>query len=128
MENILIGIDIGRAKTGVAVAYGPLAQPLTVIREKNTEKLVEKIRLLAQTQNAQKIVVGLPEGQLVQLARDVTRLLGKEGKEIVLWNETLTTKDAQTLAIAADIPRNRRKALEDAFAAALMLQSYLDGN
>ena len=46
--------------------------------------------------------------------------------KIVLQDETLTTSDAQTLSREAGIKRIKRKSLEDAFAATLILQSYLD--
>lgn len=128
MSNVLLGIDLGEAKTGVAIAYETtLAQPLAVIHEKNTDRLVDKIKKLATQEDAEKIIVGLPEGPLAKLAHHIAQLLSKESTKVVLWDETLTTKDAQKLAIAAGIPARRRKALEDAFSAAVMLQSYLDG-
>lgn len=124
-ENVL-GIDIGKAKTGVARAVGTLAQPLTVIREKDTELLTSKIVDIAKREEAQKIVIGLPQGEIESLARSVGERLVKSGLSVVYWDETLTTQDSQRLAIAANIPVKKRHELEDAFSASLMLQSYLD--
>ena len=44
------------------------------------------------------------------------------------FDETLTTKEAQRLSLEAGLPRKKRRGMEDAFAATLMLQSYLDNH
>jgi len=45
---------------------------------------------------------------------------------IVFQDETLTTRRSQELSIEAGIKRKKRKALEDAYSATLILQSFLD--
>ena len=45
---------------------------------------------------------------------------------IIFHDETLTTKDAIRLSIEAKVNRKKRKEMEDAYAATLMLQNYLD--
>lgn len=124
-ENIL-GLDIGKAKTGVARAMGTLAEPVAVIREKDMEVLALKILEIAKPEEAQTIVIGLPQGEIESLARSVGEKLVKSGLKVAYWDETLTTQDSQRLAIAANIPVKKRHELEDAFSASLMLQSYLD--
>ena len=47
---------------------------------------------------------------------------------IELFDETLTSKDAQKMSMEANVPQKRRHEMEDAFAASIMLQSYLDQN
>lgn len=126
MSNLL-GIDIGRAKTGIARAIGPLAEPLTVIREKNLDRLIQKITNLARQEEIENIVIGIPQGEIEQLAHSVGEELSAQGFNVIYWDETLTTQDAQRLAILADIPVKKRKELEDAFSAAVMLQSFLEG-
>lgn len=122
----IIGIDLGLSKTGVARAVGPLAEPLTVIHEKNMEQLAQKIGELAKTEGAKEIIIGIPEGEIETIAQKIGHTLRQKNVEIVFWDETLSTQDAQAKAIAAGVPQKRRKALEDSFAAAIMLQSYLD--
>jgi putative Holliday junction resolvase len=45
---------------------------------------------------------------------------------VILHDETLTTKEAQEKSIKAGIKRKKRRKMEDAYAASLILQSYLD--
>ena len=45
---------------------------------------------------------------------------------IVLWDETLTTYEAESILIEADVSRKKRKEISDKLAAALILQSYLN--
>lgn len=124
----LLGIDIGLVKTGVARSEGSLVEPLTVIYEKDRQKLVEKIKKLAAKEGVEKIVIGLPEGLVAPLVQGMADLFRKAGWEVVLWDETLTTQDAQRLAIEAGVKKTKRQKLEDAFSAAVMLQSYIDDN
>lgn len=124
----ILGIDIGKSKTGIARAQGKFTEPLTVIHEKNIEELVKKIKGIAKEVRAEKVIVGIPEGDIEIYAKEVAQKLENLGVSTILWDETLTTKDAQEKAIEAGIPQKRRKSFEDAFAAAVMLQSYLDSS
>jgi putative Holliday junction resolvase len=45
---------------------------------------------------------------------------------IVFQDETLSTKTAQELSINANIKKGKRKAMEDAFSAAVILQEYIE--
>ena len=47
---------------------------------------------------------------------------------VVFQDETLTTKEAQDLSQKAGIKRKKRRELEDAYSASLILQSYIDNN
>jgi len=60
-----------------------------------------------------------------------TKIFAKElvkitGLKVDLEDETLSSQDAQALAIKAGISRKKRKKLEHAFSASLILQKYLD--
>ena len=50
-----LGIDYGAVRTGVALATGPLAEPLTTIK---TEKALQSIKLSINEHNIDSIVVG----------------------------------------------------------------------
>ena len=126
--RILLGIDVGRVKTGVARSIGKLTEPLVVIREKNPEQLAQIIAKICQKEKAAKVIIGLPEGRIKAYAQQIADLLTKRGIPSLLWDETLTTKDAQKYALAAGISLKKRRRLEDAFAAAVILQSYLDAH
>lgn len=122
-----IGIDYGTRKIGIAKAEGYLAEPLGVIRVSSKEESIEKITRMVKNQEPDKVVVGISEEKMAQeQAQFAKNLQRRTNTPVVTWDETLTTQDAQLLARHAQVPRKKRQKLEDAFAATLMLQSYLD--
>jgi putative pre-16S rRNA nuclease len=82
---------------------------------------------------ADRIVVGLPlrmdgtEGPAAAAARKfVQRLQAVVSVPVEVQDERLSTAEAERSLIAADMRRRRRRAVRDAVAAAIMLQTYLD--
>lgn len=123
----ILGIDYGRAKVGLATSEGKLGIPLCVLRVSSPTDVVRKIIDIAREEKAEKIVVGISEGDMQKEQEKFVDILGeKSGVKVETWDETLTTQDAQTLARAAGLSKKKRREMKDAFAAAVMLQSYLD--
>lgn len=123
----ILGVDYGRSKIGLALSYGHLSQPLGVVRVKSNKDAIDKIRDVVEKEEIGKIVVGLSESKMGEEQKEFAQKLEEElGVNVETYDETLTTKDAQSLAIETGMSRKKRKEMEDAFAAALMLQSYLD--
>ncbi|MBI2007558.1 MAG: Holliday junction resolvase RuvX [Candidatus Blackburnbacteria bacterium] len=124
---IILGVDYGRAKIGLAISEGKLSAPFSVLRVSSPAGAVRKVTDIAKEEKVEKIVVGISEGVMRKIQKEFGDILReKTGVKVEMWDETLTTKDAQTLALAAGLPRKKRRGMEDAFAAAVMLQSYLD--
>ena len=125
-----MAIDYGARRIGVAVsASGLLATPHSVLP--NDPDVVERLSALAGELEVDTIVVGVPRRQhrhpSEQIYSDFAeKLRQKTCKEVVLWDEALTTVDAAERLRAAG--RNRREAQRDIdmYAAAVILQSYLD--
>jgi putative Holliday junction resolvase len=124
----LLGIDFGRAKIGLAVSEGFLAEPYSVVRYEEEKELLEKIKALVDKEQIDKVVVGVSEGKSAEEATSFGEKLRELGLEIIFFDETLSTVSAQQLSREAGMKRKKRKALEDAFAASVMLQSFLDSN
>ncbi len=123
----ILGIDYGRRKIGLALGEGKLVEGLSVIRYKDEEKALEKIAGIIKKEAVDEIVVGVSEGQIGEESRSFGEKLSKKvNLPVFFQDETLTTQEAQTLSIAAGIKRKKRRVLEDAYSAALILQSYLD--
>ena len=123
----ILGIDYGRRKIGLALGEGKLVEGLSVIRYKDEEKALEKIAGIIKKEAVDEIVVGVSEGQIGEESRSFGEKLSKKvNLPVFFQDETLTTQEAQTLSIAAGIKRKKRRVLEDACSAALILQSYLD--
>ena len=116
----IIGIDWGESKIGLARAGGLLAEPLVVVKPADLEKMlvVEKPELL---------VIGISENQSAQKARDFGIKLGEKlGIKVKFVDETLSTAEAQIRSREAGIGQQKRHGMEDAYAATILLQNYLD--
>ncbi len=125
----VLGIDYGRRKIGVSLgdSESRLAEPLTVIRFENEEESITKIRQILQAQSVEQIVLGVSEGKMAEDSREFGKKLeNKLAVPVIFQDETLTTQEAQKFSIEAGIKRKKRKVMEDAYSAALILQSYLD--
>ena len=132
---IILGIDLGKARTGVAVCDRAemLASPLCVIQEHNRERLIEKIVKLSNERRAEQIALGLPknmdgsEGESAQNAREVGALLeAATGLPVEFVDERGTTITAHGYLNDTNTRGKRRKAVVDAVAATVILQNYLD--
>ncbi len=132
---IILGIDLGKARTGVAICDKEelLASPLTVVQEHNRERLVDRLTALAQENRVELLAVGLPrnmdgsEGESAQNARDIGALLeAATGLPVEFVDERGTTITAHGYLNDTNTRGKRRKAVVDAVAATVILQNYLD--
>ncbi len=123
----ILGIDYGRRKIGIAFGDERLVEGFTVVRYEDEKKALEKIIKIIKKEKVNEIVIGVSEGQIGEESRKFGEKLGeKVNLPVHFQDETLTTRDAQALSIIAGIKRKKRRALEDAYSAALILQNYLD--
>lgn len=123
----ILGLDYGRAKIGIAIAEGPLAEPLKVIKIVSWEDAFQKIKKEIEREKAETIVVGLSEGEMAREQEEFVKQLAVfVSVPIVVREETLSTIEAQVFSQEAGIPQKRRKKMEDAYAATIVLQSFLD--
>lgn len=119
----ILGVDYGRSKIGLAMADGSLAYPLKVIHFGTPEEAFKKIKEEIEKENIEKVVVGVSEGAMGEESKQFAKLLNAE-----TFDETLSTYEAQELSKQSGIKRKKRKEMEDAYAATVMLQNYLDYN
>lgn len=132
---VILSVDLGGARTGIAVCDRSemMAVPLTVIEERNRERLCARVCELAEQRKAERIVVGLPvnmdgtEGESAAGARAFAEALhAASGLEVVLCDERGTTKTAAGYLNQSDTRGSRRKAVIDSVAASIILQDHLD--
>lgn len=124
----ILGIDYGRRKVGVAIGdtETKLAEPLT--RLKNSKFLFLNLKSIFNDQNVKKIIIGLQPGKMSEEVKRFGEGLKKEtNSPVEYFDETLTTQDAQKVLIGSGRNRKSRREKEDAVAAAIMLQSYIEG-
>ncbi len=123
----ILGIDYGYRKIGLAIAETGLAEPYDVIRIQKEEEAITKVGQIARKEAVDEIILGISEGAMGEETRSFgKRLSDRLGLKVEFWDETLSTHDSQALSIEAGLSRKKRRGLEDAFAAAVMLQSYLE--
>lgn len=126
---VILGIDYGRSKIGFSLAEGSIAYPLKVIKVISFKEAIKTVKDVVYMEKAQKVVVGISEGEMAKEELKFVQELKKELTiSVTTWDETLTTQDAQKLSLEAGLSKKRRKAQEDAFSSTVMLQSYLDSN
>ena len=127
-----MGLDIGDKRIGVALSdpQGILASPLTIINCQNEAADIETIIDIVNQHQVGRVIVGLPRsmnGSLGKQAERVTafvRSLGKQTKiPIEFRDERLSTVSARRLIRDTKKKKVRH---DDAIAAALILQAYLD--
>ena len=123
-----LGIDYGRKKIGLAISEIGLAEPLRVIRYADIKILCEQIKKIVEEEKIDNIIVGVSEGQMAKETKEFLKTIRYTLNPIPCetFDETLTSQDAQRLSQEAEIPRKKRREMEDAYAASLMLQNYLD--
>lgn len=127
-----LGVDLGTERTGIATEVLGLAQPVRVLDARGDD-LVPAILAVADEEGATEIVVGHPlrldgtEGPAAARARAIAEeLRGVARIPVVLWDERLTTVQAERTLVGAGVRRRKRRGVIDKLAATVMLQSYLD--
>jgi len=124
-----LGLDYGRSKVGVALGTGTFAEPMEVIRYSDTNILEKRIEKLIKEEKIDKVVVGISEGVMEIESKEFAEAIQPFiHSKIEFYDETLTSKDAQRLSQEAGIKQKKRHQMEDAYAAAIMLQNYLDNS
>jgi putative Holliday junction resolvase len=132
----LLALDVGLARIGVAVCdpLGLVARPLITLRRESRRDDFGRIAQIVQREDATAVVCGLPlnmdgsEGSqakttrkwAMRLAHALRAILGRP-IPLIFWDERLSTFAAQEILVALN-----SKITEDAAAAAVILQSYLD--
>lgn len=134
----LMGLDYGTKTVGVAISdsLGLTAQAIETIERKEENKLrrtCARIEELAARYEVEKIVLGFPKhmnndiGERAQKALEFRDMLRRRtGIEITMWDERLTTVQAERTLIESGVRRENRKKHIDQIAAVFILQGYLD--
>jgi putative Holliday junction resolvase len=131
-----LGLDLGRATIGLALGDDLLrtARPLRTIRRRGVDRDLAEVASVAREWEVTRAVLGLPlnmdgtEGASARLARDFApRLEAALGVPVDLFDERLSTFEAETRLRDRGVSAKDRKAVVDAEAAAVILQGWLDG-
>ena len=134
----IMGLDYGSKTVGVAISdpLGFTAQGLETIWRKQENKLrqtLARIEELVAEYQVETIVVGYPKnmnntvGERAEKALEFKEMLERRtGLPVVMWDERLTTVEANRTLMEANVRRENRKQYLDEMAAVFILQGYLD--
>ncbi|MCS6846600.1 MAG: Holliday junction resolvase RuvX [Anaerolineae bacterium] len=127
-----LALDVGDRRIGVAVSDVTklIARPLCVIDRKHEDAIARVVALIVE-HGADEVVVGLPlhaNGSAGEQARQVQAFVEALRVHLevpIRWvDERYTTQDAKH--ILAEVRRRKQPDYDDAIAAAVILQRYLD--
>ena len=132
---IIMAIDLGDSHTGISLCDKNeiLSYPLCTLEEKNKKNLINKILELIKEYSVEIIILGYPKnmnGSIGGKAKEILNfrnsLLKKIDIDVILWDERLTTVNAQKNFATMNIKSKKYKKNIDSASACLILQNYLD--
>ena len=131
----VLGLDVGSKTIGMAISdpLGFTAQGLTTVRRKNKRLDFEQLARIIAEYQVSEIVVGYPlrlsgiegiQSEKMQLfAEDLRK---KFGLPVHLWDERLTSSQANRILRESEISIKKRGEAVDRMAAVLILQSWME--
>ncbi len=131
-----MGIDYGLARVGLAISdpSRTIASPSKAVM---TEEALVRVKSLVEERGITEIVVGVPlhmDGSMSEMGEEVVAFVAQlraiVDVPVTMRDERLSTIEAERALNSVDSParrRNRGKGRIDSAAAAIILQSYLDG-
>ena len=133
LRRRILGIDLGRARIGVAVSdeLGMLAHPVETISA--TADAARRIAEIVREKDAERVIVGLPRHMNGSVGTGATEALAFAKKlqallpcEVLTWDERLTTTAANRALRESGRKTRDSRGVVDQVAAQMILQSYLD--
>lgn len=134
----IMGLDYGSKTVGVAVsdALHLTAQGIEIIRRTSENKLrqtLARIEVLIKEYEVGTIVLGFPKNMNNTIGDRAEKSLAfkemlerRTGLPVIMWDERLTTVEANRTLIEGNVRRENRKEYVDMLAAVYILQGYLD--
>ena len=131
----IAGLDFGRKRIGLAISDGRAAFPIGVVERRSEKTDIRAVHELLQQRQVSLVVVGLPlsmdgsEGPSARAARRFAeRLSSAIGVPVELFDERLTSFEADERLRQASVSMSARKSARDAIAAAIILEGWLQAH
>ncbi len=122
----ILAIDFGKAKIGLALSLGDLAQTYGTISFKKEKETLHNLAKICESEEIEKIIFGLPKPDIIGAKRFASHLNKITNLPIIFINEVMTSEMAK-LKLIEKGEKNLKNKIHSA-AAALILQEYLDSN
>ena len=132
----ILALDHGSKRIGIAVSDETkiIAQPLEYILTEPFADFLARLKKILIEKEIDLILIGQPrnmDGSYGPAAQKVETFVGVLKTAITvpikMWDERLTSTMANKALIQGGVRRDKRKEKVDKMAAAILLQSYLDG-
>ena len=129
-----LALDLGTKTLGLAISdkLGIIASPYKVLRYDEVNKLIEELLVIIEAEKVDELVLGLPKnmnnslGFASERSLNFKSLLEKKCTlPIHLVDERLSTMEAENLLISSDTSRQKRKKVIDAYAASIIVDTFL---
>mgnify|MGYP004558502039 CR=1 FL=1 len=129
-----LGLDLGTKTLGLAISdkLGIISSPYKVLRYDDINKLIDELINIIKEEQVDELVLGLPKNMNNSLGYASERSLNFKSElekkidiKIHLVDERLSTVEAEKYLISTDTKRMKRKKVIDAYAASIILDTYL---
>jgi putative pre-16S rRNA nuclease len=131
----VLGLDVGARRIGIAVSdpLGITAQGLETLQRRNKRHDFDYLQRVIREYEVREIVVGLPlrmsgaEGTQAEKMRTFAKELARKfGLPVHLWDERLTSAEANRFLRETELSIEKRGKAVDRMAAVLILQGWMD--
>jgi putative Holliday junction resolvase len=132
----VLAIDHGTKRMGIAISdeLAMIAQPLEFIPAEPFVDFLNRLKEIIREKQVELILVGMPRNMdgsygpaALKVHEFVAALKSSVTIPIKTLDERLTSAQANRLLIQGGVRREKRRETVDKMAAAILLQSYLDG-
>lgn len=128
----VLGVDVGTVRVGLAVSDPDrlVATPLDTVPA--GDDLAVRLADRARAEACHTVVVGLPRAlsgrdtASTEMARTLAKGIAAQGLDVELWDERLSSAEAERTLLGAGTRRRDRREARDRVAAAIILQGWLD--
>lgn len=129
-----LGLDLGTKTLGLATTdkLGIIASPYKVLRYEDINNLIDELLIIIKDESIDELVLGLPKNMNNSLGFASERSLNFKSLlesrcslPIHLVDERLSTMEAENILINNDTSRQKRKKIIDAYAASIILETFL---
>jgi putative pre-16S rRNA nuclease len=134
----ILAIDLGERRMGLALSdpLGLTAEGLPTAERRNKRQDLNFLEVLTRRHGVCRVLVGNPlnmdgsagpqSAKARAFAEELARRLAQAHVTVELWDERLTSVEADQILDEAGVEKAGRKGAVDQVAAALLLQRFLD--
>lgn len=132
----ILALDHGTKRMGIALSdeTKTIAQPFEFIPAEPFTDFLARLKEIIREKEVDLILIGMPRNMdgsygpaALKVQEFVAVLKDAVAIPIKTWDERLTSAQANRFLIQGNVRREQRKEKVDKMAAAILLQSYLDG-